>query len=235
MSEIAVTQKFLISALLLSAFASSDQSKNRASAQPVPFIIDQNRPYVYLRFDHTGKGPKFYDDEPATRLWFRFVNNCRVGIVLRAFGVPEGSPKDEVGVMHEVVRDKVVRDGAEVLVFTPPATSGPPRARDSQKQEQMPAGYDFHVSTAETIAPGESLLFSIPVTHLSRAWHIEIPFEFDLPPGKGPRPPAIGGQPEMVLTYFVGDLPNDVSGAVPTSEMMASQQYVRRHKGKEHH
>jgi len=81
------------------------QVKNQNSAPPTPFVIDQNRPYVYLRFDHMSAGERFSDDEPPKRVWFRFVNNCGVGVVLRTFGVPEGSPKDEVGVMHNVVKD----------------------------------------------------------------------------------------------------------------------------------
>jgi hypothetical protein len=45
-----------------------------------------------------------------------------------------------------------------------------PLAFNAQSSEphgeaKMPAGYDFDVSLAETIPPGQSLLFSVPVTH----------------------------------------------------------------------
>jgi len=74
----------------------------------------------------------------------------------------------------------------------------------------MPMGYDAEVSSVERIPPGNSLLFSIPVTHLSKAWHVEIPYKFDVPPGKGPRQPIVGGEPKMVLLYSAWDLPEDV-------------------------
>lgn len=181
------------------------------SISPTRFVIDQNRPYVYLQFDHTGTGVKFSHDEPPKRVWFRFVNNCSVSVLLRTFGVPEGSPKDEVGVIHYVVRDREqpgvihgVRavEGDEIPTDRK-GTELPPAA-------EIPMGYDFAVSSAESIPPGKSLLFSVPVTHLSKSWHIEIPYEFDLPSGKGPRQPIRGGEPKMVLIYSAWDLPEDV-------------------------
>ncbi len=186
------------------------QSRQSVSAQPARFIIDESRPYVYLRFDHMGAGVKFAVDEPPERVWFRFVNNCRVRISLSAFGAPDGSPKDEVGVMHDVVRDSA--DLILDVSNNPPA----PDAKRSDKDEEanMPTGYEFDVGSRVTIPPGKSVLFSIPVTHLSKLWHIEIPYEFDLPSGKGPRLPRVGGEPKMVLFYSIWDLPEDIQQKV---------------------
>jgi hypothetical protein len=39
---------------------------------------------------------------------------------------------------------------------------------------------------------------------------MEIPYEFDLPRGKGPRQQIVGGQPSMILSYSAWDLPEDV-------------------------
>jgi hypothetical protein len=181
------------------------QSTDQASALLV-FVIDENRPYVYLRFDHMGKGVKFSGDEPAQRVWLRFVNNCRVGIVLRTFGAPEGSPTDEVGVMHRVVRDEQFR--IRDIESDPPALNG--KDAEPRQEAKMPNGYDFDVSSAETVKPGKSLLFSVPVTHLSKSWHMEIPYELDLPRGKGLREQIVGGQPSMILRYSAWDLPEDV-------------------------
>src|SRR5579862_7731003 len=83
-----------------SLFAQSHWSANS-------FVIDANRPYVYLKFDHYGRGVHFGNDEPDLRFWFRFVNNCRVPVLLRTFGVPDGSLPHEVGVMDLVKRDEV--------------------------------------------------------------------------------------------------------------------------------
>jgi hypothetical protein len=197
----------VILAMVLLCLFSSVWSQSGDQAPPVHgFVIDENRPYVYLRFDHAGKGVKFSEDEPTQRVWLRFVNNCRIGVVLRTFGAPEGSPKDEVGVMHLVVKDVQFR--IRNVEPEPPALN----ATDEEPKQpaKMPGGYYFDLASAETILPGKSLLFSVPVTHLSKSWHMEIPYEFDLPSGKGPRQEIVGGQPSMVLQYSAWDLPEAV-------------------------
>jgi len=199
------TRVMLTMVLLFPFLSAWSQSTNHAPASP-SFVIDENRHYVYLRLDHVGKGVRFSEDEPTQRVWLRFVNNCRVAIVLRTFGAPEGSPKDAVGVVHNVVKDAQFR--IRGVGIEPPALN----AQNSEPNDEakMPAGYDFDVSSAETIPAGQSLLFSVPVTHLSKSWHIEIPYTFDLPPGKGPRQPIVGGEPKMVLLYSGWDLPEEV-------------------------
>jgi len=143
---------------------------------------------------------------PRAKGYLRFVNNCGVAIVLRTFGAPEGSPKDEVGVMHDVVKDVQFR--IQEVTIEPPMLNA--QSSEPPDETKMPAGYDPDVSSAETIPPGQSLLFSVPVTHLSKSWHIEIPYRFDLPPGKGPRQPTVGGEPKMILLYSGWDLPEEV-------------------------
>jgi hypothetical protein len=170
----------------------SGQSRRQTSADTSgKFVIDRDRPYVYLRFDHIGTGVPFSADEPPKRVWLWFVNNCRVAVLLRTFGVPHGSPEGEVGVIHDVVNDRRT------------ATTG-------SKSSSMPIGYASEVSSSESVQPGQSILFSVPVIHLSKDWHIEIPYQFDLPPGKGPREPIVGGEPRMVLLYSAWDLPEKV-------------------------
>jgi hypothetical protein len=196
----------VIFAMVLLSVSAWSQLKNQTSAPPIPFVIDQNRPYVYLLFDHMGAGERFSDDEPPKRVWFRFVNNCGVGVGLRTFGVPEGSPKDEVGVMHDVVKD-VPKFGVIHVNDPSDLNRG---SSDLHRNEKMPMGYDADVSSSASIPPGQSVLFSVPVTHLGKSWHIEIPYKLDLPSGKGPRHPAVGGEPRMVLLYYVWDLPQDI-------------------------
>jgi len=77
--------------------------------------------------------------------------------------------------------------------------------KDQQGKEQgVPRGYLFHVASLITIDPGEEILFSLPVNHLNRNWHIEIPFNFELPQGKGPRDPLNGGEPLMAVIIHSG-------------------------------
>lgn len=200
------TSLILAIAVLCSPTSMWGQSKAQTSSPLTRFVIDVNRPYVYLRYDHMGKGVKFSEDEPTQRVWLRFVNNCSVAIVLRTFGAPDGSLKDEVGVFHDVVEDKQFR--IHTVKVEPPQLNA--LSSEPPPTVEMPMGYDSDVRSAETVPPGESVLFSVPTTHLSKSWHIEIPYEFDVPPGKGPRQPIIGGQPKMVLIYSAWDLPEDV-------------------------
>ena len=63
------------------------------------------------------------------------------------------------------------------------------------------------VCSLVTIDPEEEILFNVPANTVSKKWHMEIPFEFDLPRGKGSRDPNNGGEPQMVISYGLWDLP----------------------------
>jgi hypothetical protein len=150
----------------------------------VGFLIDVNRPFVYVKFDHIGPGAPRSADEPNSRIWLRLTNNCRIPILVRANGVPDESPKDEVGLEWRVVPNPTIQGIGEIT-----------------------RGYMEEVASLVTIGPEEEILFSMPVNHLSKRWHVEIPFEFELPKGKGLRDPANGGEPIMVVSYSLWDLP----------------------------
>jgi Electron transfer flavoprotein FAD-binding domain len=67
------------------------------------FVIDPNRPYAYIKFDHIGAGAQRSESEPTSRIWLLLTNNCRLSIIVHTYGVPEGSPKNEQGVMDRIV------------------------------------------------------------------------------------------------------------------------------------
>jgi len=83
-----------------------------------------------------------------------------------------------------------------------------------QYVEKMPGGYMMDVGSLVTIMPGKQILFSIPINHVSKRWHIEIPFEFDLPKGKGSRDPKVSLGPSMIIEYSMEDLPPEFRAAV---------------------
>ena len=156
------------------------------------FVIDPNRPYVYLKFDRIGKGIPRNESEPTSRIWLRLVNNCRVPIIVSTFGIPDGSPKYEVGVMDEVVPVSV--SGLVTMGQLPMTPLPPPFSPVTPEQKpltkavanEMPSGYTFDVGSFEVIPPGRAILFSVPTSHLSKRWYFKIPFRFDLPKRKGP-------------------------------------------------
>src|ERR1700690_773638 len=173
------------------------------------FIVNQQRPFTYLQFDHIGKGTRFNEDEPIYRIWFRLVNNSRVPIVIRTFGVPDGSPAGECGLFHNVVANPPVNGISGGLILDSGAGQKP--AEKPAVTAAMPSGYDGDVSSTASLGPSESLLFSVPVNHLSDKWHIEIPFRFDLPHKRPSHYEAeIGGEPLMKITYWLSDLPTDI-------------------------
>jgi hypothetical protein len=196
------------------------------------FVIDTNRPFVYLQFEHVGQSDSKCYDEPTDRVWLRLVNNSAVPIRIMASGAPEDCPYDEVRIMYEVIPDReslVIAEGASVPVppLSFPATSAPEQelpaidSSDRLDSEEMPGGYMFDVGSEIRILPGKSIRVSFPVNSLGRRrqhgknWHVEIPFKFDLPQGKGPRDPVVGGEPLMVIVYSVWDLPEMNEKIVP--------------------
>jgi hypothetical protein len=90
---------YLLPLLCVAAVCAQAQKTHTVS----DFVINRNRPFVYLKIDHVGPGEPRSEDEPDTRVWFRLTNNCKVPIIVYTFGVPEGSPEYEQGVMYKVV------------------------------------------------------------------------------------------------------------------------------------
>ena len=219
-----LTIAIVASGAIVPSFPQQRQSSSK-------FVIDTNREFVYLKFDHLGKGIKRWDFEPEMRIWLRFVYNCNVPILLRAYSIPDGSPREEIGVMDQVVMDpppflQVVTDedepGPKAWTSLDPAdlpaqTSPVSKLQADVKPATPPRGYWFEVGSELAVRPGKEILFSIPVNQLGKKWHVEIPFEFEVPEGKIPRDPSIGGLPVMHLEYSRYDLPDPVRAAVENS------------------
>jgi hypothetical protein len=175
----------------------------RLQAQSAPkspnFLLEPNRPMVYLHVDHVGAGSPEEDGKTHLRVWVALQNNCTLPIRIRTYGAPAGDSSDSVGVMDVIVPRKIFK------LLTPEQEKklGPKRP--------MPFGTWYDVGSTDVIQPGERLYFSLPREHFSKRWDIHIPFSFDLPPGKGPRDDtAWGGYTEMFLSYSFEDLPESV-------------------------
>jgi len=196
--------------MLCAAVVGAQTEKNHRVSD---FVINPNLPFVYLKIDHVGPGEPRNDDESNMRVWLQLINNCRVPIIVHTFGVPEGSPEYEQGVMYEVVANPPVF-GAMVMHF--PA-GRPPKVGDQKEtpptrknSDEVPRGYMLHVGSFQSLAPDEAILLSVPANHFDERWHLEIPVEFDLPKGEGHRDPRNGGLPKMVIEYSLADLPTEV-------------------------
>lgn|SRR5437879_6402160 len=181
------------------------------------FLIDVNRPFVYVKFDHIGPGIPRTPTEPNSRIWLRLKNNCRIAILVRANGVPDESPKDEVGLEWEVVPNPTIQG---MVSFSTSGKDEPQTGLNAETQksekatDEVPRGYMEEVASLVTIGPGQEIRFSMPINHLSERWHVEIPFDFELPPAKGPLHSNTVGLPIMAVHYTVWDLPRNSQAEV---------------------
>ena len=110
---------------ILIAFSLAEAQAQRVDGNIADqFIFNKERAFTYLQFDHVAKGPRRNENEQAYRIWLRFVNNCRVPIVIRTSGVPDGSPVGEVGLFHNVVANPPMNGPAAIQRFDPTHHSG---------------------------------------------------------------------------------------------------------------
>jgi hypothetical protein len=171
-----------------------------AQHRPVGFVLDESKPYVFIQFDHAGKRTPLSEDEPVTGLWLRLVNNCRVPISLRIFD----AGKDNLGVG---VYDEIISASASGFGYVDANGVSHGYATPS---ENPPKGYALdEVSSSTVIAPGASLLFSVPSNHVSRSWHLRV--EFQLEPSKA----GSGRQPHSFVEFTWNMIPEKDRPADP--------------------
>ena len=162
---------------------------------------------AYLSVDHVGFGGA-EGRIRKERVWLRFKNNCRLPISLHANGAPTDAPDDDMTVMYELIRPMMRR----VVI-----TAG--RSHPEAKRVTPPPDTMSEVGSSVMVLPGESALFSVPRTHCSKDWEMHIPFQFRLPPGKGPwHDNAWGAESEMFLAYTFWYLPPSVQRASSASK-----------------
>ncbi len=159
------------SLLLLLAVCTSAHCQKRYADH---FVINKSKPYAYIEFDHIGPRTPQSKDEGNIGLWLRIVNNCRIPIVVPASGYPEGDKDPGVPVLDEIELRKpgtsltmTFPDGKEITF--PPL---PPKM-----DEQPPKGYaedNIDVFSVVQVLPGESMLFSVPLNHVSDWWNLYV-------------------------------------------------------------
>jgi len=163
-------------------------------AQTTPFVMDANKPYVYLEFDHVGQRKPLGPDEGKQGLWLRFVNNCRVPVTIGTFGT--GTEDPGIGVIDEVV------------AILPSGSGGIPELEGTRPRHAVkpPEGYDVgaEVHSLATVDPGESVLFSVPLNHVSPDWYLRVEFTLDVSDRK------VGDQPYSYADFRWDKLPDAV-------------------------
>ena len=152
-----------------------------AQEKPTDFVLDSSMPYVYLKFDHVGPRTPLLPGEDPEGLWLRIVNNCRVPISVRSFGM---TPDNQgISVFDEVIpaRSAGVEIHHDISVEDPPA---------KQPMKPLPHGYSAELYSTIQILPGKDLLISVPRNHVSRDWFMRVTIALDFDKssrGVGPR------------------------------------------------
>jgi hypothetical protein len=153
------------------------------------FVIDQTKPYVYIRFDHEGTRVPVLEGESTKGLWLRLVNNCRVPISV----LSNDTRTQNAGVV--INYEVVANDGGPV-----PKLVGPGSSSSEQSETKPPGGYSFHVGSRTVIAPGETLLFSVPANQVNPSWFVRATFKLE--PNKNRVP-----QPSSEVDFTWNDIP----------------------------
>jgi len=115
------------------------------------------KPSVFIKFDKAGERKPLYQGESNKGIWLRLVNNSCSNITVSTYGI-----------------DKQYGDyliGYEVKKM--------PRWELKIKDSEVPTGYTiYNNSSAITIEPTNSLLFSVPAEHLSEGLYILVNFSY---------------------------------------------------------
>jgi hypothetical protein len=202
-----------------SAFAQGNEASS--------FVLDHSRQYVYLKFDHIGPRKPVQSGESGIGLWLKVVNNCRIPILFKSYGVPPGEPG--VGLADETVEVEEARIQIYGL-FAKEAAAAKEENRlrlqaakaerqlRLQKLKHKPEGYLLKVSGAVRVQPGEEILFSVPRNHVSNEWDLRLKFVLDVSRSKA--------GPYTYLYFSESDIPREFRqiGPAPLSVKPASKE-----------
>jgi hypothetical protein len=177
--------------VVLFLFATSMHAQSATTS----FVLDQSKAYAYLQFDHVGPRKPIQEGEPAQGLWLRLVNNCKVPINGRTYGITTGDPG--VGVLDEVIPFSPILEIHSDL--------DQPVSKD-HPQQKMPPGYDDELASMTTIFPGKSLLFSVPRDQVSSDWFVRVKITLDV------SKPSVGIGPFTELDFLESQIPANVAG-----------------------
>jgi hypothetical protein len=150
--------------------------------------LDADKPIVYIEFDHAGPRTPVQEGEPAKGLWLRLVNNSIIPIVVQANSTSTDPNMTILPDTIIAVRAKIPKSGLA--------------------RQPMPSGYASDTGTLITIDPGKSLVFSVPASHVSPAWSMQVPFQFSLAAVKQ------GVQPVCLAEFTWGEIPASPSASL---------------------
>jgi hypothetical protein len=200
-------------ALSLSSVAPAQRVKARR-AKPNDSV---SKPSVYLSFVRFGKREPLHTEESSEGVWLRLHNNTRWPLVLKAHGgggrIFATGNKEEVGMFYGV---EEFRERVEIVMRDAPLEPPPPSLPSGldpewdkrpapippRIEEDCPApanDWCFHVCSVVSLAPGKSLVFSLPRETLCKNLRVYLVFNYSWEARNG----FVGEAPEHRV-YFYG-------------------------------
>jgi hypothetical protein len=178
------------------------------------FLIDQSKPFAYIKFDHVADRKQPSPNESPKGLWLRLVNNCRLPIAVTANGPEPGEPG--VTIEYDVIQDFI--SGFSGLRFPDPSSSSASTQIEAIPVEstEPPNGYSIEVGSILIIPPKGDLLFSVPLNAVSECrhingpkafspcWHLQGPFHFQLAKARTVE------SPKILVDFGWQDLPKQI-------------------------
>jgi hypothetical protein len=175
------------------------------------FVLDPDKPYVYLQFDHVGPRISNREGEGNVGLWLRIVNNCRIPISVPALspipGIPGDILFDEVAtdpVTMRVWSEDLSAASADAPVGTPaggPSTEVSAKSAPAGVKNNPPRGYSGELYNMFRVLPGKDILFSVPISHVQNGYYMRVWFVLDA----GRSTPETG--PHSYLNFFEYQIP----------------------------
>lgn len=150
--------------------------------------LEKDRPAVYITFECAGSREPRREGESNNGIWLRLHNNLRWGLTVPGFDptvpgftVPTiSTTKSRTGevVLYYEVEDTRMRRGRVVLREVSEKNDGT-GSEQEPKTPPPPVGYRMtDVVKTISLAPGGSVLFSIPAEHLTRDLAVSLSFHF---------------------------------------------------------
>lgn len=216
------------------AFLPTALAQNAQVAPSADPRVDAAKPIAYLVVDHIGPRDPIEPGEGTAGIYLRLQNNSRLPLVVATLKDADKKASAPALLDEVIPNPKVILGGGVPWMPSPgfPSESGWDELQaypnedeegvraaefDSQRQcgkphNEMPAhrpsGYGWDLAPVLTvIPPGGVFFFSLPVTHVNREWHIEIPFRLGLVTTGNERPPY------SYLAFFWDDLPQTYRSA----------------------
>jgi hypothetical protein len=155
------------------------------------FAIDPSRPYLEVTFDHLGPRVPVRAGESSKGVWLRFLNNCPYEVSLAVLSLRNPNPGQLV--QYEVIRAEFPDAADEPGLGSSPLESA--------------VGYRelTHTPREIEIEPGQSVLFSVPVEHISPRTFLRVVPRIAFP--------RIAGKdhPITLVEFYWRGLPSDVA------------------------